>query len=366
MNQSSPQGGAKEFLSRKKTFCEGWPMRGDELRELEMARVSIRNAQDPIDLFNGRGVGVSVVIVTYKRHDILACTLEQLMEQDYHEVEIIVVDGSPDTECISGKISLNKPDNLTYIRSAVPWLGVVRNIGMLAATGEIVIFVDDDVYLDRDFVRRHVSLQLSEMGRKVKLVSGNYIARPNEPIEWVRKVSEYRPTGRWATGLITLNCSIQRSAALSCGGFNPYLRVSEEDREFYARWAKGRGRALNGSEIVVVHRCARKGGCRSDPEILAYQTAVRMADEVIRRLSTLPFAFLPVLIGGITVRSMAGRKMRHLMTKRGLIEVLMNYLTYCILKSHKIRNRSAYFMRSLETGRPRVIFGSCIPRLSQQ
>ena len=172
-------------------------MTEQERIELELARREIRKKQAPIRWTLNENTKVSVVVVTYRRPTVLTCMLEQLSEQDYPNLEIIVIDSSPDAEHYFSQLSRNRVGFLTYIISAVPYLGTVRNIGLLASTGNIVIFLDDDFYIDRDFVSRHVCLQSGNFYGQVKLVIGNCIAKPNEPIEWVKNATYYCPEGRY-------------------------------------------------------------------------------------------------------------------------------------------------------------------------
>src|SRR4051812_3464679 len=85
---------------------------------------------------------VSVVICTYNRCSSLLQTLDALRRQTFREFEVIVVNG-PSTDATAEHLaSLH-----AQLRSAVNserHLSRSRNLGIAAAAGEIVAFIDDD------------------------------------------------------------------------------------------------------------------------------------------------------------------------------------------------------------------------------
>ena len=102
---------------------------------------------------------VSVVIATHNRRDILERSLEYLFRQDYpkDQYEIIVVnDGSNDgtQKMVKGK---NPSSALKYLKHKErQGPSKARNLGINHAQGEVIIFVDDDVFCPPQFIREHV------------------------------------------------------------------------------------------------------------------------------------------------------------------------------------------------------------------
>ena len=99
---------------------------------------------------------VSVVVATYKREKELARALESLAAQTYENIEIILVDDNGDSgwnakvSDIVIRFGERFPGvSLTYIPNEVNrGSAKTRNIGIAAAKGEYVTFLDDDdVYL---------------------------------------------------------------------------------------------------------------------------------------------------------------------------------------------------------------------------
>ncbi len=91
--------------------------------------------------------GVTVVVPTYNRRELLERTLDALAAQTYpaERCEVVVVDdGSTDgtAEMLAGRTT---PGRLTALRNPVnSSAATARNRGVAAANGEIVAFTDDD------------------------------------------------------------------------------------------------------------------------------------------------------------------------------------------------------------------------------
>lgn len=101
----------------------------------------------------------TVVIPTYRRSARVRQLLECLVTQRGDALAQVIVcdDGSPDD---TREVALSFEDRLPLTYRFQPDLGFragqARNLGIAAATGDVVIFVDDDVLVADDFVLEHV------------------------------------------------------------------------------------------------------------------------------------------------------------------------------------------------------------------
>lgn len=101
---------------------------------------------------------VSVIIPTYNREEVLCDTITSALAQNYQSYEIIVVDqtSSHAPHVAAFLHTAQTEHNIHYILLETPGLPTARNVGIHAASGDIIIFCDDDVVLQPDFVQSHV------------------------------------------------------------------------------------------------------------------------------------------------------------------------------------------------------------------
>ena len=98
---------------------------------------------------------VSVVIPTYNREESLCQTIDDMLGQDYDDFEVIVVDQTrkhvPEVADYLEKL----PQRVRYITLDNANLPAARNVGIKHATGNVIIFIDDDIRAPVGFVRAH-------------------------------------------------------------------------------------------------------------------------------------------------------------------------------------------------------------------
>lgn len=111
---------------------------------------------------------ISVIVPTYNREQPLRDTLADLLEQEYPSFEILVIDQTknhqPETQTYLTELATKNKIRLYPIAWAS--LPGARNYGIRKATGEIILFIDDDVRLKPNFLQAHaqVFLEKSEVG----------------------------------------------------------------------------------------------------------------------------------------------------------------------------------------------------------
>jgi len=87
---------------------------------------------------------VSVIIPTRNRLRLLKRAIGSVLAQTYKDLEIIIINDNSDDET-DGYLNVNKINNLRYIRLEQKSGGAVaRNIGIRAAQGDYIAFLDDD------------------------------------------------------------------------------------------------------------------------------------------------------------------------------------------------------------------------------
>jgi len=180
---------------------------------------------------------VSVVIPTYNRRERLARVLQALAAQrvkDPFEV-VVVSDGSTD----GTDDYLEGPTPLPVRAERQPNSGpaVARNRGVQVASGELIVFLDDDVVPDPGLIAAHVAAH-ERLGEHV-VVIGPMLNPPDHRFApWVRweqamlaKQYAAMERGDWAPTarqFYTGNASVRRAHVLAAGGFNPSYRRAED------------------------------------------------------------------------------------------------------------------------------------------
>src|SRR5438034_10824107 len=97
----------------------------------------------------------SVVISTHERPDPVGACIESILRADYPAFEILVVDNAPRTAATREMVAERFGDDprVRYLLEPTPGASAGRNCGLRAASGEVVAFVDDDVLVDRLWLR---------------------------------------------------------------------------------------------------------------------------------------------------------------------------------------------------------------------
>lgn len=182
---------------------------------------------------------VSVIIPTYNRLERLKRVLTGLQQQTYPlaQCEIIVVsDGSTDG---TNAYLENPPTALPIIPviQANQGVAATRNHGLHYATGEFVLFLDDDVVPTPALIAEHIHTHTTS--RTDKVVLGPMLTPPDcTLLPWVQweqamlmKQYEDMLAGRWqptARQFYTGNTSLARRLLLAAGGFDPTFRRAED------------------------------------------------------------------------------------------------------------------------------------------
>lgn len=187
----------------------------------------------------GSGIWVSVVIATYNRQDLLRRLLEQLDTQtiDPSHYEVIAVDdgSKEDTrEVLSG---LRTRYSLRIERQTNSGAAVARQRGVDLARGRIIVVVDDDMQVARDFLEKHLAKHTTDK----TVVLGRL--RPDAKLAdmplferfYARVLAENAEAFAAGTqevrghNLYTGNVSFPRQLFLDAGGFDAQFRALEDE-----------------------------------------------------------------------------------------------------------------------------------------
>ena len=97
---------------------------------------------------------ISVIVPIYNVDDYLERCITSIIQQSYTNLEIILVnDGSPDNSEIICKKYAEKDSRIKYIKQQNKGLSGARNTGIKNSTGNYLIFIDSDDYVNKNFVK---------------------------------------------------------------------------------------------------------------------------------------------------------------------------------------------------------------------
>ena len=99
---------------------------------------------------------VSVVIPTYRREEVLCDTLRQVLSEPYVNKEVLVIDQTETHTVETRNFLKSVKDSIRYIPMDHPSVTEAENLGIREASGDIVLFLDDDVTFEPGLIEAHV------------------------------------------------------------------------------------------------------------------------------------------------------------------------------------------------------------------
>jgi glycosyltransferase involved in cell wall biosynthesis len=216
----------------------------DRLRKPKPALAAVSKAFAEVPFADARDwPSFSVVVCSHNGSRTMRDTCNGLLEVDYPDVEVIVVDdGSTD-----GTGEIAREYGFRVITTENQGLSAARNTGWQAARGEIVAFLDDDARPDLQWLRylahTFMTTQHAAVGGpnvpppEASGVEACVAAAPGGPIHVLVSDTE-------AEHIPGCNLAVRRAVLAELGGFDPCFRVAGDDvdicwRMIEAGWTIG-------------------------------------------------------------------------------------------------------------------------------
>jgi glycosyltransferase involved in cell wall biosynthesis len=179
---------------------------------------------------------ISVVVCSYNGAATLDGCLCSLMELDYPDYEVILVDDGSTDE--TPEIAARYPQVIVH-RQRNLGLSAARNAGAELAQGEIVAYTDSDCVTDPDWLY-YLALGMQDQG--MDAIGGPNIPPPDDG--WVARCVAASPGGpshvmiddRLAEHIPGCNMAFRRDHLLALGGFDPQFRQAGDDVDLCWRW----------------------------------------------------------------------------------------------------------------------------------
>lgn len=236
-------------------------------------------------------VPVSCIIPTYNRGAMVCGAIEDLLRQEPLPLEIIVADQTEEhPQAIQDRLDrLAKHPLVRYFRLPLANVSKARNLGIREARGDVLLFTDDDIRVEPDFLAAHwrnyredptldaVAGQVLRPGARPRIcIPGRFYWRY---IGWSFFPMDY-PYRCRTMNLPSGNFSIRRELALEAGGFDEhYVETCGEDGEFSWRVHKAGGKAFYDPAATLIHLLSPMGGKRagsSNSSLLCSRTRWRL------------------------------------------------------------------------------------------
>jgi glucosyl-dolichyl phosphate glucuronosyltransferase len=228
---------------------------------------------------------LSVIIPTFNRSNYLGMALSSILSQDFcvKNFEILIVDNASTDETKKNTldaIAVYSSHQIHYIYEPEPGLLSGRHRGALEATGEILVFVDDDIEAGAKWLQ---AINESFEDPTVQLVGGRNLPKYEvEPPQWLEWFWSDHPYGKICSHLslldfgdqvrevdanyvLGLNFAIRKSTLFELGGFHPdcipkYLQHFQGDGETgLTRKANERGfKAIYQPDALLYHYVPRQ------------------------------------------------------------------------------------------------------------
>ena len=233
-------------------------------RTTKMSLSAVRSAYKERTLPIADGADADAPSRTWPTFSVIVCSCngsrrirrccEALLTIDYPAYEVIVVDdGSTD-----GTGDIAEQFGFRVIRSINQGLSAARNLGLKAATGDIVAYIDDDAYPDPHWLTYLASTfatgdYVGVGGPNIVPAEDGLIAQgvansPGGPIHVLL-------TDREAEHIPGCNMAFRRNALLAVGGFDPQFRTAGDDVDICWRLQdKGWRLGFSPSAVVWHHR----------------------------------------------------------------------------------------------------------------
>ena len=255
---------------------------------------------------HGHSPTVTVVIPTRNRSRSLIRTIDALHKQTIPPASfqvIVVMDGcTDDTEGLLAAYDTNLIVKRLTIAPGPRGPAFARNLGARAATGEVILFLDDDVVPEPQLIQEH--LKMHEAGPGV-VVLGGYPPIPQPKADGFRVMQQMWWNDKFLamnqhghrflyTDVLTGNLSIHSKDFHELGGFDESLPAAHEDYEFGFRiiksdmsivFAKEANAWHHEHEHMTIQQSFRRAQMEGQADILIafrHPTLIR----------TLPFAML--------------------------------------------------------------------------
>jgi phenylacetate-coenzyme A ligase PaaK-like adenylate-forming protein/glycosyltransferase involved in cell wall biosynthesis/GT2 family glycosyltransferase len=210
---------------------------------------------------------VSVIVCTHGDRFQSFELLVTVLERQSIDFELVVVVGQASDNL--RRVVAALADRARIVECPEPNVSRARNIGIRAAGGDIVVFIDDDALpADREWLAR-LTAPLRLSGERIAGAGGAVIAGYTGHVDFNRGVTSragfqrYRPSGdeeapppdgsEWLTGVPGGNCAFLTSVLREVGGFDQQYAYYLDETDVCARLLTSGYRIVQVDDAAILH-----------------------------------------------------------------------------------------------------------------
>jgi glycosyltransferase involved in cell wall biosynthesis len=218
---------------------------------------------------------VSVIVPHFNQPELIWPTLQSIAEQDYPNLEIILVDdGSTDEAAVANLAALeahNWRRPFTVVRQQNQYLGAARNTGARHAKGDLLAYVDDDDLIAPQYIRVLVRALTRMDADAVSIAIHGVEAAddgtiPDEPANAVWVFFGDAPFLGTIFNVFGGAAAMYRRAAMEeTGGFFLHRDIGHEDWDLLARLNLSGHKVVSVPEPLYTYRVRPKSMLRTTP-----------------------------------------------------------------------------------------------------
>ncbi|MGK9369140.1 glycosyltransferase [Melioribacter sp. Ez-97] len=283
---------------------------------------------------------ISVIICTYNREKYLPIALNSLKEQslDKNKFEIIIVNNNStdNTETVCNEFIKQNPElNIKYFLETQRGLSAARNRGIKESSGTIVIFIDDDAELTKNYLQEAINF-FNEFP-EVDAMGGKIIPKyeDNKEPEWMSlflwglvtksdwgdKIRKY-PYSKYPPGC---SMAFRKSVFNETGLFDTELYSRCDDKYIFLQLDKNKKKYLYNPKFILYHHIDKS---RLNPESLkriallvgsSERVRLRNAKKIRKILKILEYIiklFIGIIVGIYFILTKKSKKGIYLIKNR--------------------------------------------------
>jgi glycosyltransferase involved in cell wall biosynthesis len=205
---------------------------------------------------------VSVILPTWNREQYIVEAIDSVLQQDYRNIELLVIDDGSTDSTISAIRATHDP-RLRLIQQANAGAARARNNGLRQAQGAFVAFLDADDRWKPGKLRRQMDLFTQHPTLTLVSARGELIDHVGQLLGDVTdsgRGSRYNRGRDWhhdllmrGNAIVMSSVVVRRDAALAVGGFFDERRIVSHDYELWIRLSEGRQFWVS-TEVLVSYR----------------------------------------------------------------------------------------------------------------